>query len=87
MICRNGGVQRDLVDAGLAPRTRTLTSLVPPLFSGPSLAYHSPPFSMTSGTLAMVSTLLTIVGQPNRPTTAGKWGLEARPALLPPATR
>jgi hypothetical protein len=48
---------------------------VPGLFSVPALRNHSIPFSKISGTIASVSTLLTIVGERKRPSTAGKGGL------------
>jgi len=41
----------------------------------PSPAYQAAPRFRMTGMFAMVSTLLMIVGQPNRPSTAGKGGL------------
>ena len=46
-------------------------TLVPLLFSVPMAAYHSAPVVMIAGTLAQVSTLLMIVGWPQRPLWAG----------------
>jgi hypothetical protein len=42
----------------------TQNNFGPVFFSGPIAANHSCPFSMISGTLQIVSTLLTTVGQP-----------------------
>src|SRR5438874_10303851 len=67
------------IDASYTPGRFTwpLTqySFGPPFFSGPRLAYHSAPRRRISGTLHNVSTLLTAVGLPYRPTTAGNGGL------------
>src|SRR5438552_12696041 len=64
-----------LIDASKTPGRRTwpLTqySFGPPFFSGPSAAYHSAPFATMRGALYNVSTLLTAVGLPYRPTGAG----------------
>ena len=48
---------------------------VPVFFGLPSEANHLPPLRRIVGTTAIVSTLLTIVGHPYRPTSAGKGGL------------
>src|SRR5262249_47682727 len=61
----------------------TQYSFGPPFFSGPSPAYHSTPRSTMSGTLQRVSTLLTAVGLPYSPTTAGNGGLLRGGARLP----
>ena len=53
----------------------TPNNRVPPLPSVPRPAYQAAPLVMIWGRLARVSTLLTTVGPPNRPTTAGKGGL------------
>ena len=58
-------------------------SFGPPFFSGPIFANHSAPCSMMSGTLQSVSTLLTAVGQPYRPATAGNGGLMRGCARFP----
>src|SRR3546814_2061290 len=50
-------------------------SLVPVLRPAPIFAYSSPPFRMIQLVAAMVSTLLTTVGRPHTPDTAGKGGL------------
>src|SRR5919205_4409768 len=75
------------IDASYTPGFLTwpLTqySFGPPFFSGPSAAYHSGPFWTISGTLQSVSTLLTAVGLPYRPTTAGNGGLLRGCARLP----
>ena len=49
-------------------------SLVPVDFPIPIFAYSSPPSLMIGTNAAMVSTLLTTVGQPHNPLTAGKGG-------------
>ena len=49
--------------------------LVPVFFGFPNEANHLPPFLNIVGTTAIVSTLLTIVGQPYNPTSAGNGGL------------
>ena len=43
-------------------------------FGLPNEANHLPPLLKIVGTTAIVSTLLTIVGQPYKPTRAGKGG-------------
>ena len=48
--------------------------LVPVFFGFPNEANHFPPLRSIVGTTAIVSTLLTIVGQPYNPTNAGKGG-------------
>ena len=48
---------------------------VPVFFGFPIDANHFPPLLKIVGTTAMVSTLFTIVGQPYKPTKAGKGGL------------
>src|SRR3954468_4889899 len=68
---------------GLATWPLTQNSFGPPFFSGPSPANHSGPFTTMLGTLQSVSTLLTAVGQPYRPTTAGNGGLSHGCARLP----
>ena len=59
------------------------TSLGPPFFSVPCSCHQSPPRSMIVGTQAIVSTLLTIVGHENSPTTAGNGGLRRGCPALP----
>src|SRR5512134_1396202 len=57
---------------------QTDQSFVPVLFglSGRDIfLYHSPPFTRMGGTAASVSTLLIVVGIPNRPAAAGNGGL------------
>jgi hypothetical protein len=56
---------------------QTENSLVPVLFGLESASplYQAPPFRMMCGTAARVSTLLTVVGQPQSPAAAGKGGL------------
>ncbi len=49
-------------------------SLVPELRGRPRPANHAPPRRQMVGATATVSTLATVVGQPNRPTSAGKGG-------------
>ncbi|KAI9576505.1 hypothetical protein GQX74_009562 [Glossina fuscipes] len=52
-----------------------LKSLVPELRVRPKLANHAPPRRQIAGATATVSTFVTVVGQPNTPTSAGKGGL------------
>ena len=52
-------------------------------FGFPREANHLPPFLNIVGTTAIVSTLLTIVGQPYSPTSAGKGGLSLGWPLFP----
>ena len=56
---------------------------VPVFFGFPIDANHFPPLLKIVGTTAMVSTLFTIVGQPYKPTKAGKGGLSLGWPLLP----
>ena len=49
-------------------------TLVPLLLSVPVLAYHSAPLRMIGAMLAKVSTLLSTLGLPQRPETAGNGG-------------
>ena len=55
---------------------------VPPDLPMPSLANHSPPLAMMSGTFISVSTLLTMVASWNRPLHRRERRLEPRPAAL-----
>ena len=48
--------------------------LVPVFFGLPKLENHLEPLLKIVGTTAIVSTLLTIVGQPYKPIRAGKGG-------------
>src|SRR5258708_13155531 len=52
----------------------TVTMRVPFAFSVPRLAYSAPPWRMIHGTVDRVSTLLTAVGSPQAPLTAGDGG-------------
>src|SRR3954470_16631908 len=57
---------------------QTEYSFVPVLFglsARPNFLYHSAPLFKMCGTAASVSTLLMVVGWPNRPATAGNGGL------------
>merc|ERR1711988_1651976 len=58
-------------------------SLVPWLFLRPKPANQSAPRRQISGATATVSTLATVVGQPNTPTAAGKGGLSLGFPALP----
>jgi hypothetical protein len=52
-----------------------------PVFLGlPNEANHSPPLLQIVGATATVSTLVTVVGQPNTPTSAGKGGFNLNAA-------
>ena len=48
---------------------------MPVFFDLPKLENHLEPLRRIVGTTAIVSTLFTIVGQPYKPTRAGKGGL------------
>ena len=56
---------------------------VPVFFGLPREANHLPLFLSIVGTTAIVSTLLTIVGQPYNPTRAGNGGLSLGWPLFP----
>ena len=60
---------------GRTTRPETQNSLVPVELSVPVAAYAGPPCSRMGSTFTSVSTLLTSVGFPNRPTSTGKGGL------------
>src|SRR5260370_10123373 len=62
----------------------TVSRRVPGDFSVPSLAYSAPPMLMIVGTVASVSTLLSSVGRPHAPLTAGHGGRQRRARPLPP---
>ena len=68
---------------GLFTLPLTVSKRVPGDFSVPSLAYSAPPMLMIAGTVASVSTLLSSVGRPHAPLTAGKGGRERGCARLP----
>src|SRR5258708_12640066 len=65
----------------------TVTMRVPFAFSVPRLAYSAPPWRMIQGTVGRVSTLLTAVGSPQAPLTAGEGGRGRGWARLPPGGR
>src|SRR5690606_7288745 len=69
---------------GLLTCPEMQNSFVPWLFFRPKLANHEPPRRRMVGDTATVSTLVTVVGQPNTPTLAGnggfKRGLPCRPS-------
>ena len=52
-------------------------------FGLPNEANHLPPLLKIVGTTAMVSTLLTMVGHPYKPTKAGKGGFNLGCPLFP----
>ena len=58
-------------------------SLVPTLFGRPMPANHAAPRRRMSGATAINSTLLTVVGQPYRPTFAGNGGFRRGWPFLP----
>src|SRR6185369_11440335 len=60
---------------GLLTWPDTHTMRVPPDRPVPSSLNQAPPLSTMNGTFISVSTLLTIVGLPNRPLIAGNGGL------------
>ena len=57
--------------------------LVPEFFGRPSAANQAPPRRRIVGTTAIVSTLLTVVGQPYSPTAAGNGGFSRGMPFLP----
>ena len=57
--------------------------LVPVFLGFPIEENHLPPLLKIVGTTAIVSTLLTIVGHPYKPTRAGKGGFNLGCPLLP----
>merc|ERR1719330_2157764 len=59
---------------GLLTCPLMLKSLVPLFLVRPKLANQSPPRLQIVGATATVSTLVTVVGQPNTPTSAGNGG-------------
>ena len=61
----------------------TQNNLVPVLFSLPKLANQFDPFLSILGITATVSTFDTVVGQPYKPTLAGKGGLSLGCPFLP----
>merc|ERR1719225_797962 len=60
-----------------------LKSLVPLFLVRPKLANQSAPRLQIVGATATVSTLVTVVGQPNTPTSAGKGGFRRGLPCLP----
>jgi hypothetical protein len=56
---------------------------VPELRSRPNDANQLPPRRQIAGATAIVSTLATVVGQPNTPTSAGNGGLSLGLPCLP----
>ncbi len=68
---------------GLLTWPETEKILVPPEFSTPSPANHSPPCLRIAGTAASVSVLLMVVGLPKSPYCAGKGGLKRGCPFLP----
>ena len=59
---------------GLLTWPEMLNNLVPEFLGRPIPANHSPPRRQMSGATATVSTLVTVVGQPKTPTSAGNGG-------------
>ena len=82
-------ISRAVVPIGSSQRPGRFTfpltpySLVPPSFVRPRPRNHSAPWLMMWGTQLIVSTLLTTVGLPNRPTTGGNGGFDLGLARLP----
>src|ERR1700692_2047434 len=68
---------------GLTTWPETEESRVPPCVLVPRPANHSAPRLMMWGTAAIVSTLLTMVGWPKAPLTAGNGGLILGHPFLP----
>src|SRR5258706_15723733 len=63
----------------------TPKSVLPVLAAVPIVLNHAAPRVMIAGTCDTVSTLLTVVGQPQRPETAGNGGRLRGWPLRPPA--
>merc|ERR1719268_521329 len=59
---------------GLFTCPEMLNSFVPEFLGLPNWANQVPPLLQMSGATATVSTLVTVVGQPNTPTSAGNGG-------------
>ena len=68
---------------GLLTWPEMLKSLVPEFLGRPMLANHSPPRRQISGATATVSTLVTVVGHPKTPTSAGNGGFSLGFPCLP----
>ncbi len=68
---------------GLLTWPEMLKSLVPELRSRPNPANQGPPRRQIDGATATVSTLVTVVGQPKRPMSAGNGGLRRGLPCLP----
>merc|ERR1712088_830834 len=66
---------------GLLTWPEILNNLVPVFLSLPKLANHSGPLLKIVGATAIDSTLLTVVGQPKRPTSAGNGGASYKTTL------
>src|SRR5690349_18902269 len=73
-ICRRGIPMGTSMSPLFVILPVSANTLVPLLFSVPKLAYQSAPFLRIGATLANVSTLLSNVGQPHSPLSAGKGG-------------
>merc|ERR1719336_1227946 len=63
---------------GLFTCPEMLNSLVPEFLGLPNCANQVPPLLQMSGATATVSTLVTVVGQPNTPTSAGNGGFSLK---------
>ena len=68
---------------GLLTCPEMQNSLVPALFLRPKLANQSAPRRRMVGATATVSTFVTVVGQPYRPTPAGNGGFKRGFPCLP----
>merc|ERR1719515_526320 len=68
---------------GLLTWPLMLNSLVPLFLARPMPANQSPPLLQIVGATATVSTLVTVVGQPNTPTSAGNGGFSLGLPCLP----
>merc|ERR1711978_5319 len=69
---------------GLLTCPEMLNNFVPEFLGLPKLANHSPPRRQISGATATVSTLVTVVGQPKTPTSAGNGGFSLGFPAFPP---
>ena len=68
---------------GLFTCPEMLKILVPVFFEFPKLVNHPDPLRNIVGATATVSTLVTVVGHPYKPTSAGKGGFNLGSPFLP----
>src|ERR1051326_3626122 len=83
ITCRNVAPSSTSYTPGRFTLPLTVSNRVPGDFSVPSFAYAAPPLLMIHGTVARVSMLLSSVGRPQAPLTAGNGGRDRGCARLP----